>query len=88
MINHHLPLITMPPKKKDKPNDTCDAGTDPPPPLDYDPFDDDGLGIAADFKSIMAKVQEALTKLRQQSTTGAPKTIKDDVVLSLETALK
>jgi hypothetical protein len=33
-------------------------------------------------------VQEALTKLRQQSTTGAPKTIKDDVVFSLEVALK
>jgi hypothetical protein len=60
----------MPPKKKDKPNDTCDAGTDPPPPLDYDPFDLDGRGIANDFESIApSSANNPLQEHQKQSKT-------------------
>lgn len=78
----------MPPKKAEKPGDTRDAGTDPPPPLEYDPFDLDGRAMLEDFQTIPQKVQEAVNALRKQHTTGAPKTIKDEVIQTLEIALQ
>jgi hypothetical protein len=47
--------------KKEKPKDTRD-GTDPPEPLDYDPFLD-GCAIVNNFKSITVQVREAAAEL-------------------------
>jgi hypothetical protein len=74
----------MPHKKKEKL--TLDIGTDPPEPLDFDPFDLDGLAIVNDFKPITAKVREAAAELGKQNTTG-PSKIKDKVIQSLEIAI-
>jgi len=76
----------MPPKKKEKL--TCDVGTDPPDPFNFDPLDLDGLTLWNDFKAIAAETREALDKLKQQNTTGAPKVIKDNVIKKLESALR
>jgi len=76
----------MPPKKKEKPT-TCDAGTDPPPPVEYDPLNLDGRRLIAEFTTIPHFTRTALNKLKEQNTTGAPKVIKDDVVKYLELAI-
>jgi hypothetical protein len=76
----------MPPKKKEKL--TCDVGTDPPDPFDFDPLDLDGLTLWNDFKAIATETREALDELKQQNTTGAPKAIKDNVIKKLESALR
>jgi hypothetical protein len=78
----------MPPKKKEKAKDTCDVGTDPPEPLAYDPFDVDGYGLLKDFKSIPEYTQDALDELKTQNTSGAPLSIRDNVIKKLETTLK
>lgn len=75
----------MPPKEKPS---TCDAATDPPEPLQYDPFDLDGRALINDWLPIPARLQEATDQLRKQNTTGAPKVIKDNVLRELETVLQ
>ena len=75
------------PKKKDKPP-TCDAATDPPEPLEFDPFDLDSRGLLDDFNCIPTHTKKALDELKQQQTTGAPKIIKDNVIIKLETVLR
>jgi hypothetical protein len=64
----------MPPKKKEKP--TCNVGTDPPDPYDFDPLDLDGRMLWMDFRSIPIQTREALDELMQQNTTDAPKSSK------------
>jgi hypothetical protein len=76
----------MPPKKE-KPS-TRDAATDPPEPLQYDPFDLDGRALINDWLPIPARLQEATDQLRKQNTTGAPKVIKDNVLRELGTILQ
>ena len=74
----------MTPKKKEDTNVTCNVGTDPPEPLDFDPFDVDGYGIVRDWKEIPELAYEALEMLKSQCTTGAPKAIKDNIIKKLE----
>ena len=76
----------MPPKKKEKPT-TCDAGTDPPLAVEYDPLNLDGRRLLAEFTDFSGLTRKALNKLKEQNTTGAPKLIKDDVVRHLEFAI-
>jgi hypothetical protein len=76
------------PHKKKEPKDTCDVGTDPLEPPGYDPLDLNGHAIIDEFDTITETVQEALTELRKQNTTGTPKTIKDSVIHTLERALR
>src|SRR5207248_6303300 len=76
----------MPPKKKEKPT-TCDTGTDPPPPVEYDPLNLDGRRLA-EFKEFPELTRKALNKLKEQNTTGAPKLIKDGVVKELEFVIR
>jgi hypothetical protein len=75
----------MPPKKKEKAKDTCDVGTGPPEPLAYDPFDVNGYGLLKDFKSIPEYTQDALDEFKTQNTSGAPLSIRDNVIKKLET---
>jgi len=74
----------MTPKKKEDAKVTCNVGTDPPEPLDFDPFDVDGYGIVRDWKEIPELAYEALEMLKSQNTTGAPKVIKDNTIKKLE----
>jgi len=74
----------MTPKKKEDAKVTCNIGTDPPEPLDFDPFDVDGYSIVQDWKEIPELAYEALEMLKSQNTTGAPKVIKDNTIMKLE----
>jgi hypothetical protein len=78
----------MPPKKKEKAKDTCDVGTDLPELLAYDPFDLDGYSLLKDFKSIPEYTQDALDELKTQNTSGAPLSIRDNVIKKLKITLK
>ena len=49
----------MPPKKAE-PRNTRDVGTDPPPLMEYDPFDLDGRSIMFEFQGIQHAANEAL----------------------------
>jgi len=73
----------MPPKKKS----TCDAATDLPHPIEYDPFNLDGHRLRNDFIVLPKFTWQILEKLKQQRTTGAPKLVKDKVVGNLEMLL-
>jgi hypothetical protein len=75
----------MPPKKKDA--TTCDVGTDPPDPVDYDPFNVHGRRLRAEFQSFPIRTKKIIEKLQQQNTSGAPKEIRDDVIDDLERML-
>lgn len=68
--------------------ETCDAGTDPPPPLTYDPFDLDARNLTDHFKMIQEYVEKPHDVLQTQNTTGAPKAIKDKVLQTLGTAVE
>ena len=74
----------MTPKKKEDAKVTCNVGTDPPEPLDFDPFDVDDYGIVRDWKEIPELAYEALEMLKSQNTTGALKVIKDNIIKKLE----
>jgi hypothetical protein len=64
----------MPSKKKDKPT-TCDAGTDPPPPVEYDPLNLDGRRLLAEFKNIPGLTRKApIFKLKEQKHHRRTKT--------------
>ena len=75
----------MPPKKK-KDATTCDVGTDPPDPVDYDPFNVQGRRLRTEFQSFPIRTKK-IEKLQQQNTSGAPKEIRDDVIDDLERIL-
>ena len=51
----------MPPKKKS----TCDAATDPPNPIEYDPFNLDGHQLRNDFVALPKFTRQILEKLKQ-----------------------
>ena len=75
----------MPPKKKEKEKPTtCDKATEPEPLFDSDLLDIDGRLLLLQFEGMPGKMKVALNALKEQHTTGAPKTIKDDVVEKLE----
>ena len=78
--------MRMHPKKKEK--EKCDAATDPPDPLDFDPFDLDGRGLLNDWREITPELQKAVDELKTQNTTGAPKVIKNNVVERMERVLR
>jgi len=70
----------MPPKKKEdakNAKETRDVGTDPPEPLEFDPFDVDGRKFIEDWNWIPSVTYEALEMLKTQNATGASKVIKD-----------
>lgn len=73
----------MPPKKKS----TCDAATDPPDPIEFDPFNLDGSQLRNEFVALPKFTRKILEKLKQQNTTGTPKLVKDEVVGNLEMLL-
>src|SRR5437773_2473084 len=74
----------MTPKKKEDAKVTCNVSTDPPEPLDFDPFDMDGYGIVQDWKEIPELAYEALEMLKSQNITGVPKVIKNNTIKKLE----
>ena len=63
----------------EKPIETRDMGTDPSPALEFDPFDDDGRTLLDWLVVIKADMQKALDELSKH-TSGAPKSVKDDVI--------
>ena len=76
----------MPPKKKEdakNAKETRDVGTDPPEPLEFDPFDVDGHKLIEDWNWMPPLACEALKMLKTQNTTGTPKVIKDKMIIFL-----
>src|SRR5579859_8059029 len=70
------------------PIETRDAGTDPPPPLEFVLSEHDGCNLFECFMLIQADIKKAHRELRYQNTSGAPKVIKDNVLSTLGSALQ
>jgi len=64
------------------------SGADSLPPLESDPFNLHGCTLLACFRTIQADIQKAYNELSKQNTSGAPKTIRDNVILTLGNTLE
>ena len=81
----------MPPKKKEdakNAKETRDVGTDPPEPLEFNPFDIDGRKLIEDWNWMPPLACEALRMLKTQNTTGTLKVIKDKVIKKMEQLIR
>jgi len=74
----------MPPKENKDATTTREAGTDPPDPIEFDPFDLDNSLLRSLFAPIFKETKEAASKLQAQNTSGAPLAIRNAVSSQLQ----